>query len=243
MRLAADRDSQWVFWVRWYEGFLDGRPLDWEMQERIAVTFEPRVLIAELVREIEQERKTARSESARRHAAYLKARSKLTATVATGLSAQIRVALDAYRREVSNALPDALDPLQRLPSLLDALAMRIVRDVPEDEIAQLIVAMADTIGELNKRLSKTRAELASRPSYRPVRTIIRDGFFASVGGLAAATLFAPEVWGFILSGSAEILDPSNAGSVETLGNCYDELVGPEAIFPPDLWGVPDYSET
>lgn len=31
-----DRDEKWSFWVKWYESFLDGSPIDWELQEEIA---------------------------------------------------------------------------------------------------------------------------------------------------------------------------------------------------------------
>lgn len=30
-------NSPWVFWETWYQGFLDGKPLDWELQRRVAL--------------------------------------------------------------------------------------------------------------------------------------------------------------------------------------------------------------
>ena len=27
----------WSFWREWYQGFLDGKPLDWEIQRRVAL--------------------------------------------------------------------------------------------------------------------------------------------------------------------------------------------------------------
>lgn len=30
-------DSLWSFWRDWYQGFLDGKPLDWELQRRVAL--------------------------------------------------------------------------------------------------------------------------------------------------------------------------------------------------------------
>ncbi len=33
---AADPRT-WSFWRDWYQGFLDGEPLDWELQRRVAI--------------------------------------------------------------------------------------------------------------------------------------------------------------------------------------------------------------
>ncbi|AUQ63273.1 hypothetical protein [Phaeobacter inhibens] len=30
-------NSPWVFWETWYQGFLDGKPLDWDLQRRVAL--------------------------------------------------------------------------------------------------------------------------------------------------------------------------------------------------------------
>ncbi|WP_405110413.1 hypothetical protein L0Z65_02360 [Phaeobacter sp. BS52] len=35
--MAQAPNSPWVFWREWYQGFLDGKPLDWELQRRIAL--------------------------------------------------------------------------------------------------------------------------------------------------------------------------------------------------------------
>lgn len=32
-----ETDSIWSFWREWYQGFLDGNPLDWELQRRVAL--------------------------------------------------------------------------------------------------------------------------------------------------------------------------------------------------------------
>ncbi|WP_170572759.1 hypothetical protein [Ruegeria atlantica] len=33
----AGQDSSWLFWVDWYRGLLNGQPLDWELQRRVAL--------------------------------------------------------------------------------------------------------------------------------------------------------------------------------------------------------------
>lgn len=32
----AEKDGTWSFWLKWYQAFLDGKPLDWEFQRRLA---------------------------------------------------------------------------------------------------------------------------------------------------------------------------------------------------------------
>ncbi len=36
VKLCTDR-TEWSFWREWYQGFLDGTPLDWELQRRVAL--------------------------------------------------------------------------------------------------------------------------------------------------------------------------------------------------------------
>lgn len=33
----ASYENPWSFWADWYQGFLDGKPLDWELQRRVAL--------------------------------------------------------------------------------------------------------------------------------------------------------------------------------------------------------------
>jgi len=35
------RQEPWLFWRDWYQGFLDGKPLDWELQRRVALIDDP----------------------------------------------------------------------------------------------------------------------------------------------------------------------------------------------------------
>ena len=35
--VSEDSDGPWSFWREWYQGFLDGKPLDWELQRRVAL--------------------------------------------------------------------------------------------------------------------------------------------------------------------------------------------------------------
>ncbi|UWR55690.1 hypothetical protein [Phaeobacter inhibens] len=35
--LFSSNKAEWSFWREWYQGFLDGKPLDWELQRRVAL--------------------------------------------------------------------------------------------------------------------------------------------------------------------------------------------------------------
>ncbi|MBU2942502.1 hypothetical protein Q4525_15945 [Shimia thalassica] len=35
--VSSDREDEWSFWRAWYQGFVDGDPLDWELQRRVAL--------------------------------------------------------------------------------------------------------------------------------------------------------------------------------------------------------------
>ena len=37
LNFLAELDNEWDFWREWYQGFLDGKPLDWELQWRVAL--------------------------------------------------------------------------------------------------------------------------------------------------------------------------------------------------------------
>jgi len=260
---AAEANPVWSFWARWYDGFLQGAPLDWELQTQIALIPDEAWQKAEgetwqqvaeritrIIADIEREFYRMRLETALRQVERLKRQSRLKSIVAKGLARQIQTALDEYRRTVCNALPGALEPLDRLPGLLDQTAGTLLNERPDDEIAELVVAMADTIGELNRRLTAVHQELATRPEKASAATLVREGAYRSVGagiaafgGVALGTLFAPDTWGYILSAMGELVGPSQAEQIGALGDCYDSLIGPDAIYPPELWAPPDYSET
>ncbi|MEP4036182.1 hypothetical protein [Pseudophaeobacter sp.] len=36
-RHTRESSTTWAFWIAWYQGFLDGKPLDWELQRRVAL--------------------------------------------------------------------------------------------------------------------------------------------------------------------------------------------------------------
>ena len=243
--LDADREV-WSFWARWYRGMFDGRPMDWELQRQVALIPDtvwqdgPAAVAREIAR-IEAPFGPMAPEAARAQAKRLMDRPKVAATAAKGLAAIIQMAMDAYRREVCNALPEALEPLERLPGLLDTIAAKVISDCPEDELAQLVVMMAGTIAELNLRLRRAREEVKSRPvadEKRGRRSLIREGFYTSIGGMMSGALFSTAMWGALFMGSQTLMGPAAADLVDDLAQCYEDMIGPNADTPPELWAVP-----
>ncbi len=35
--MLQNKGKTWSFWLEWYQGFLDGKPLNWELQRRVAL--------------------------------------------------------------------------------------------------------------------------------------------------------------------------------------------------------------
>ena len=248
-RLLAFLDAEpevWGFWKRWYQGMFEGRPMGWDLQRRVALIPEtvwqegPASVAAEIAR-IEAAFGPITPQAAKAQANRLKERPVVAATAAKGLAAIIQMATDAYRREVCNALPEALEPLERLPGLLDTIAVKVISDCPEDELAQLVVMMAGTIAELNLRLRRAREEVKSRPvadEKRGRRSLIREGFYTNIGGMMSGALFSTALWGALFAGSQTLIGPAAADLVDGLGQCYEDMIGPEADTPPELWALP-----
>lgn len=248
-RLLAFLDAEpevWGFWKRWYQGMFEGRPMGWDLQRRVALIPEtvwqegPASVAAEIAR-IEAAFGPITPQAAKAQANRLKERPVVAATAAKGLAAIIQMATDAYRREVCNALPEALEPLERLPGLLDTIAVKVISDCPEDELAQLVVMMGGTIAELNLRLRRAREEVKSRPvadEKRGRRSLIREGFYTNIGGMMSGALFSTALWGALFAGSQTLIGPAAADLVDGLGQCYEDMIGPEADTPPELWALP-----
>ncbi len=239
-RLGPD----FAFWARWYRAAYEGRPLDLELQRRIAVEIEDGIWtgenaagrVAERIAEIES---SLGRERAVPQAQMLRRRPHRTSLIAKGLARQIDVALTEYRRTICNAPPEALEPLDGLVSLLDQVAMSVAAGRPEHELCDLIVAMAATIRELNHRLTLTRTALRERPVERSLRSHAREGFGTSLGGMAAGALFSAPLWAFLVSGSLTLIGADAEEVTDALTGCYEDLMAPEAPYPPEIWAVPE----
>ena len=232
----------WQFWRKWYDGFLQGTPIDWDLQRRVA-----RIPDDEWERGIEHvskyiddlEKGTERPERlpetpVRAQAQKLIQAALVFETSARGLQNLIHMAVDAYRREVSNALPEELQPLEQLPPTLEQIAL-ILAGTPtspgsEAELYHLLQSMAATISALNLRLKQSNlkvSDLENRLSDRSGRRLFASAFYTKSGEGMAGLMTSKILWGGVISGVGFVLGPSGDALLEALDHCYKEIIIPE----------------
>lgn len=251
-----EADSAWSFWVTWYQAMLAGRPMDWSLQLQIALIEAEgwdagADTVARKIADIQQNFEPdapLQAESTQRQAQVLLRTAAVSETTARGLQSLIRMALDAYLREISNALPEALEPLDTLPAILNDIANVLAGDgsetATEQDLAELIGAMAQVIATLNSRLITVQAELADAQDQTegeaPGR-LFADAFYKKAGEGAAALITSKVLWGGLISGSALLMGADAEALTKGIGDCFQTIVLPEApgdilTSPGAVWG-------
>ncbi len=239
----------WGFWQRWYGGFLNGTPIDWNIQ--LAVASLPDEdwekgpeWIAGKIAEIEAEhRRTAKAqlpaEDVIAQSVRLLERPLLLETNAKGLQQLSQMAIDAYRREISNALPDCIEPLENIPGIAFEIACIAARDIQlsdkEALLAEQIQLMAGVIAELNGRLKRVPEPAPSG------RKIFADAFYEKSGERVAELVTSKMLWGGLAAGAGFIFGTPGDALIDTLSQCYNSVVAPEAssISNPSItWHAP-----
>lgn len=254
-RAMQTAPEKWAFWLEWYEGFLRGIPLDWELQRRIALLPDevwdagPEVVAERIVAiwESFESDPPLPEHSLQTQARILLAKAISSETAARGLQSLIQMALDAYRREISNALPEALEALDNLPGLLNSIATVLAGESAETEkerqLVELLGTMAQVIETLNFRLATAHSALAAANAEREGQTprrLFADAFYARAGEGAAGLITSKLLWGGVISGGALLLGADADALTEGLGRCFQTILAPEAqqappINPAGLW--------
>lgn len=185
---------RFVFWRKWYQGFLDGTPLDWGLQKEIALIADvdwekgPE-WIAGLIEEIRKkyDRKPLDPEQIKEQAGRLIVQPETTALVTTSVADQIDEAIEQYFAEAKvNQLPEALEPLHRLPPLLRAIAEASKTDERVAELEAQIEEMVATVAALTSALEKAKGKsLGKLAAETAVTTSVKIVTTAFWGGLAA----------------------------------------------------------
>lgn len=240
--LDAD-PAKWDFWARWYRGMFDGRPMDWALQRAVALIPDdvwqagPEAVAARIA-EIEAEFVPMPPEAAREQAQVLLLRPQITVLQANGLRELIDRAVDEYRREVCNQLPDCLQPLENLPVILHQIAETTggVAPMTEKEAAlmRLLPMMAGTISDLNRRLEAAHAEKATGDPDK--RRLFHDAFYGRLGERGAELITSKTLWGVLLLGTSVFLGSSVENVQAGLSTCYENIIRPEAA--PERWPPP-----
>ncbi|MDE4097739.1 MULTISPECIES: hypothetical protein [Rhodobacterales] len=167
-------NGTWSFWRDWYQGFLDGRPLHWDLQRRVALIDDaiwdqgPEA-VAEEIERIKGEFAAQRPQEPR-FPAYEPndlrplIQNRIIATASLqGLAVQISGAIEQYHADTgANALPEAFSPLQDMPALMNAIAQTL-GDIqqPEDVSSETEQALRTEIGRLNAKVADLEGKLSA----------------------------------------------------------------------------------
>ncbi|MEM6539459.1 MAG: hypothetical protein AAF668_17250 [Pseudomonadota bacterium] len=220
-------------------GTFDG----WDLLSRVVSIAEKEwakgpIFIANKIEEIQGEldkEVNHSDEKARSHASVLLNDSLRSQLTAQGLSDLISMAVDAYRREISNALPDALEPLEQLPPILDQISLLLAGNAPksdkEDLLFDLVTRMAQTIRVLNRRLEL--ASLAQRASKERDDSgsgwrLFADAFYTSTGTGAGKLLSSKLLWGGVIAGGTALVGVGGEAATEHLARLCNEVILPES---------------
>lgn len=192
-------DESFAFWRKWYQGFVDGKPVDMELQGRVALIPDgiwdagPKA-VAEKIREIEQAvAGPAPLEDAalRKHVEFLLKNPVLSEATALNGAETIERAISDYLREApANCLPEDLKQLEALPHHFRAIA-RVIGSQTRKEAKE--PKFADEISKLHARVADLEKELAAAKS-KELKGVISLKAAESFG----KTIGSPVFW----SGSA-----------------------------------------
>ncbi len=195
--LSNDRD--WGFWTGWLQGLMEGRPLEWELQRRLAVEISDAdwnagvARVADRIREIEADyhadnnlkRPDSVPELDRQelieHVKKLMQNPEFSALSAEGMAATIDQAIDRYCKDApANCLPEPLEHLHELPNTFRAIA-KVIRSNKEAE--KKAEQLAAKIQELNSKVAVLEATL------KEARGKTVAGLFTQSALKAAGTAF------------------------------------------------------
>ena len=143
------------------------------------------------------------------------------------MSDLIKMAVQAYEREISNCLPDELEPLRNLPQVLDRIALVLAGDDPttakERELAILVQQMSRTINELNRRLERLHTE---RKAGSP-RRLFADAFYTNAGAGFGKMVSSKLFWGSAIASSLVLMGVGSEAATDRLAWVCNEFILPE----------------
>ncbi|WP_371168317.1 hypothetical protein [Aliiroseovarius sp. 2305UL8-7] len=166
-----NRNHTWSFWRDWYQGFLDGKPLDWELQRRVALIPDedwekgPEHM-AEKIRQIREQFDLGRAAKQERHKElepssvdHLLSAPAISASQIKAAAHDIREATCRYLNDTgANDLPDAF---QSLPAISQSLLM-VSGKVRESSLSpSLEKELRQEIGRLNAHVLELETQIAN----------------------------------------------------------------------------------
>ncbi|MBY5935336.1 hypothetical protein KUV51_20180 [Tateyamaria omphalii] len=236
---------EWEFWARWYRGMWDGTFRDWDLATKVALipneVWDGEDAVAKVARKIDEIERNLQEKDAlppnviKAQSAALFENASANGIAASGLQQFINTATSAYLREVENALPEALEPLGMLPGILDRIASILNSSTPqsqrETELEDALRLAANTVADLNRRLSQAQQEISALKDAADAgtpRRLFADAFYKTAGEGTAGLITSKTLWASIIMGSSVLFGGSADALVEQLGQCYEGIIAPEA---------------
>ncbi|APG47675.1 hypothetical protein [Phaeobacter porticola] len=180
------------FWRDWYQGFLDGKPLDWDLQHRVALIDDtfwdagPEAVAAEIERiRAEFSRQPSGEDRFPKHepksVSHLFDNRVIASASLQGLAEQVTHSIERFHAETgANALPEALEPLTALPALLLAVNSTIQKAPHEGIIpSETEDQLRAEIGRLNAKVAQLQEELRQASDSKP--SVFSDAFKKQLG--------------------------------------------------------------
>ncbi|WP_424979225.1 hypothetical protein [Leisingera sp. S232] len=208
--------TNWSYWRDWYQGFLDGKPLDWELQHRVAqiddATWDagPESVAAEIER-IRTKFSALPVGNGRfpkhepKSVSHLIEHRAVASASLQGLAVQVTHSIDRYYAETrANALPEALEPLTALPALLLAVNSTIQEAPNNGTVAsETEDQLRAEVGRLNAQVAQLESELQKASVSNP--SVFSDAFKKQLGtSLGGWQLYAALCTGlWFVSGDTE----------------------------------------
>ncbi len=163
--------SHWHFWREWYQGFLDGKPLDWELQRRVALIDDKDweqgpEHIAELIEKIRddyaKEQAATEARAPEHEPNNVEQLFKHPRSVSANLSLSSQAVIggfEAFRQESGlNETPEFLLPLEAMPANLTRIRSILQTKQHSAESAN---DLKQEIGRLNAKVALLEQQLAT----------------------------------------------------------------------------------
>jgi hypothetical protein len=195
---------EWAFWKEWYQGFLEGAPIDWRLQRQVALIHNsiwhdgPEAIAAEIERiqaEFGNTKDLPRPENVPelerskllQHVKMLLASSDMTALAAKGAAEVLDSAIQQYLNDApANCLPDGLIHLEGLPSLFRSISATVKSNqkakVKEEKLADEIEALNAKITQLEASLKAARGKTVNGMFFQSALKAAGAAFGAGVVG-------------------------------------------------------------
>ncbi len=204
---------EWQFWRDWYQGFLDGKPLDWELQREVALIPDEDwdkgpEHIAGKIEEIRKKYDPIPIDPKllRKQALNLIAHPDATQMTADGLALQIEDAITQFMKDANcNSLPEEFEILERLPPLLRVISKTVIKAKSDakylEELENKIQALTSEIISLQTQLEQAKAN--------SVQGILKKNILEQAG----KSIGDWKMWGAIMAASWALAGQPALGDV------------------------------